>query len=142
MSGMSSMLRIALDWDIPSPNEPNEKGGNCRSGRCRPERILHGIVEGIGQSGTSTPGRVAPEFRDEPKEQGERPLGTPLSRKPFPFHSARCARSRGWLGGMPSMVLMPLMRSTPGFWMAARRHGAGHHNSLVRDDCDPSLRSG
>jgi hypothetical protein len=29
MSGMSSMLRIALDWDIPSPNEPNEKGGTA-----------------------------------------------------------------------------------------------------------------
>jgi hypothetical protein len=26
MSGMSSMLHIVLDWDIPSPNEPNEKG--------------------------------------------------------------------------------------------------------------------
>ena len=37
MSGMSSMLRIALDRDAPPHHEPNETG-NCRSGRDRPEK--------------------------------------------------------------------------------------------------------
>ena len=32
----------------------------------------------------------------------------------------RGARSRGWPRWMPSMLLMPLMRSTPPFWMPAR----------------------
>ena len=39
MSGMSSMLRIALDRDAPPHHEPNERG-NCRSGRYRPEKLL------------------------------------------------------------------------------------------------------
>ena len=39
MSGMSSMLRIALDRDAPPHHEPNEKG-NSRSGRYHPEKLL------------------------------------------------------------------------------------------------------
>jgi hypothetical protein len=39
MSGMSSMLRIALDRDASPHHEPNETG-NCRSGRYYPEELL------------------------------------------------------------------------------------------------------
>jgi hypothetical protein len=76
MSGMSSMLCIALYRDGPSHHGPNEEG-NGRSGHSRPEKL-------------------------------------------FPFQSAHRARSHAWHGGMPSMLLMPLMRSTPPFWMPAR----------------------
>jgi len=51
------------------------------------------MKEGNGRSGRSRPG------------------------KPFPIHSARCARSVGRPGWILSMLLIPLMRSTPGFWM-------------------------
>ena len=50
------------------------------------------------------------------KERNSR-SGRSYPQELFPFHSARCARSRRWHGGIPSMLLMPLMRMTPGFWM-------------------------
>jgi len=36
------------------------------------------------------------------------------------------------------MLLMPLMRSTPGFWMSALRNQPSSHRTLYRDDGDPS----
>ena len=45
--------------------------------------------------------------------------GTSIPKSRFPFESARCARSRGWHGGMPRLLLISLMRSTPPFWMPA-----------------------
>jgi hypothetical protein len=56
-------------------------------------------------------------------------LGIALSRDaPSPQH-----------GGMPRMSLMPLMRSTPGFRMAARR--PPDREALSRAERDSSLRS-
>ena len=83
MSGMSSILSIALYPDVPSHHEPKI-------------------------------------------EKRELPLGMLLSRKAIPLSiPARCERSRRRHGGMPSMLLMPLMRMTPPFWMPAptRRYG-------------------
>ncbi len=39
MSGMSSILHMALDRDAPYHHEPNEKG-DSRSGRERPENLF------------------------------------------------------------------------------------------------------
>jgi len=40
------------------------------------------------------------------------------------------------------MLLISLMRSTPGFWMPERRNQPSSRRALYRDDGDPSLRSG
>ena len=65
------------------------------------------------------------------KERGKRRSGRYRPGKLFPIHSARCARDRGRLGWMPSMLLMPLMRMTPPFWMRPRvqKPGAVHTGS-------------
>jgi len=39
------------------------------------------------------------------------------------------------------MLLMPLMRSTPPFWMPQRRRQTLVTEDLCREDRDPSLRS-
>jgi hypothetical protein len=67
----------------------------------------------------------------EPNERGNGRSGRHHPERLFPLHLRHCARSVKWHGGMPRMSLMPLMRSTPGFWMAARRHGTG-----IRDHPD------
>ena len=72
MSGMSSMLRIALDRDAPPHHEPNERGTAARDAT---------IPKGCS------------------------------------FHSAHCARGLRRSGWIFRISLMPLMRSTPGFWM-------------------------
>jgi len=50
-------------------------------------------------------------------KEGNRRSGRYYPDELFPFQSARCARGLGRPGWMPRMLLMPLMRSTPGFWM-------------------------
>ena len=50
--------------------------------------------------------------------KGEQPLGTlPSEESRSPFHSGRCARGHDRSGWILSMLLMPLMRMTPPFWM-------------------------
>jgi len=58
---------------------------------------------------------------NEPKGRRETAArDAPIPEGCSPSIPARCARSRRRHGGMPSMLLMPLMRSTPPFWMPAR----------------------
>ena len=60
--------------------------------------------------------REAPSH-NESNEKGNGRSGSFRPVKLFPFHSARCERSYDRSGWILSMLLMPLMRSTPGFWM-------------------------
>jgi len=53
-------------------------------------------------------------------EKGEQPLGTLLCRKASPFNQLLARGALGDLDECPVCCSCPLMRSTPGFWMAAR----------------------
>jgi hypothetical protein len=61
----------------------------------------------------------------EPKEKGGTAArDATIPKSCSPFQSSRCARSRGWHGGMPSMLLISLMRSTPPFWMSELKYAS------------------
>ena len=115
----TSRTTVVAVRDVSSAgdNTNSRAHGEClTSCRRSPRRIAVGRIHGATLHTSRSTGMFLSHH--EPKlKRGTAARDAPIPKKQFPSHSARCVRRRTLHGGMTSMLLISLMRSTPPFWI-------------------------